>query len=128
MSLCASNRRIASGICRNVTFVPGGPEIEIRLFLIFGEDAEHARIAARNATLAASKAVPSKPVYGFAPVTVAFQSAWNAFPAGPPAELAAVPRRPLTTLPSPLRKLPSRSASVIRVLAACHRPVRTSEG
>src|SRR5436190_3551653 len=128
MSFPARSSLIARPIWRNVIFGPGGPETAIRLFLIFGGDAEHARIAARKATLAASNAVPSNPVYGFAPWTLLFQSAWNALPAGPPAELAAVPRRPLTTLPSPLRKLLSRRASVINVLAAVQRPVRTSEG
>ena len=39
--------------------------------------------------MAASNAVPSKPVYGFAPLTVFFQYAANALPAGPPAALPA---------------------------------------
>ena len=53
--------------------MPGGPETRTRFALIFAGEAEHAFIAARNATFAASSAVPSKPVYGFAPLTLAFQ-------------------------------------------------------
>jgi hypothetical protein len=43
--------------------------------------------------------VPSKPVYGFAPLTFFFQYDANAAPAGPPAALAAVPRSPTTGSP-----------------------------
>ena len=56
-----------------VPFAPGGPETARRFALILAGEAEHAFTAARNATLAASTAVPSKPVYGFAPVTFFFQ-------------------------------------------------------
>src|SRR5579884_3307689 len=96
MSLCLSRSEIAVPRFLNVTFRPGGPDTETRLAPIFADDAEHAFIAARNATFAASKAVPSKPVYGCACLTSAFHSAWNAAPAGPPAALAAVPERPST--------------------------------
>src|SRR5579884_3290818 len=128
MSLCARSSLIAFAICWNVTLVPGGPETGIRLFLSFAGDAEQPRIAARKATFAASKAVPSKPVYGFAPCTDLFQSAWNAVPAGPPAELAAVPLSPTTVLPVLSSVGASRSASVISVFEASHLPVRTSDG
>ena len=56
-----------------MTFGPGGPEIARRFALIFAGEAEQPRTAARNAVIAASNAVPSKPVYGFAPLTVRFQ-------------------------------------------------------
>ncbi len=45
------------------------PDTRTRFVLSLAGEAEHARIAARNATFAASTAVPSKPVYGFAPLT-----------------------------------------------------------
>src|SRR5215212_1551757 len=112
----------------NVTFVPGGPETERRVALILAGRAEHAFTAARNATLAASRAVPSKLVYGFAPLTWLFQYAANAFPAGPPAALAAVPRSPSTGEPIFARTSPLRIASVISVFVALHLPDRTSDG
>jgi hypothetical protein len=56
-----------------VTLVPGGLAIEMMFALIFAGEAEQAWSAARKATFAASSAVPSKPVYGFAPVTCDFQ-------------------------------------------------------
>ena len=95
--------------------------------MIFAGDDEHAFSAARNATLAASSAVPSKPVYGFAPFTFFFQYAANELPAGPPAALAAVPRSPTTGLPIASRTVVLRSASVMKVFVASHLPVRTSE-
>ena len=109
-------------------FVPGAPETAMRLFLIFAGDAEQPRSAARKATFAASKAVPSKPVYGCAPFTSFVQAAWNAVPAGPPAALAAVPERPRTGWPIPSRVVPSFSASVMSVFVASHLPLRTSDG
>src|SRR5919204_63466 len=115
MSLPARTSLIALASCMNVTFVPGGPEIGIRLFLILAGDAEQARIAARNATFAASSAVPSKPVYGLAPFTCAFQYEANAAPAGPPAALAAVPRSPMTGLPIGSSTEVFRRASVMNV-------------
>src|SRR5581483_4496513 len=111
-----------------VSFAPGGPETARRLDLIAAGEDEHPFSAARKATFAASKAVPSKPVYGLAPFTFAFHRAANAFPAGPPAALAAVPRRPVTGEPSFDRTSPFRSASVIRVFFALHWPVRTRDG
>src|SRR5829696_1729176 len=99
-----------------------------RRVLSRGGASEHARTAARNATLAASNAVPSKLVYGLAPRTRAFHRAANDFPAGPPAELAAVPRRPLTRSPIFERTSVFRSASVMKVLAGFHFPLRTSAG
>src|SRR5581483_4501409 len=127
-SLCFRSNAIACRSCRKVTFAPGGPETEMRLLLIFAGDAEHAFIAARNATFAASKAVPSKPVYGCAPFTSLVQAAWKALPAGPPAALAAVPESPTTGWPIPSRVGPSFSASVMSVFVASHLPLRTSEG
>src|SRR5438270_11781397 len=106
----------------NVTFVPGGPETARRLALIFAGVDEQPFSAARNATFAASKAVPSKPVYGFAPLTLDFHSAAKPLPAGPPAALAAVPRRPFTGSPSFVRTSVFRSASVISVRSALHLP------
>src|SRR5829696_6556012 len=100
----------------------------MRFALIFTGDDEHARSAARNATFAASSAVPSKPVYGFAPLTFFFQYAANETPAGPPAALAAVPRSPITGLPIPSSTSVFRSASVMNVFDASHLPVRTSDG
>ena len=78
--------------------------------------------------MTASNAVPSKPVYGFAPLTCVFQSAANALPAGPPAALAAVPRSPTTGLPIAVEHVVFRSASVMNVFEASHLPVRTSDG
>ena len=75
--------------------------------MIFAGDAEQACSAARNATFAASNAVPSKPVYGFAPLHVLVPERGNALPAGPPAALAAVPRSPTTGLPIPSSVGPS---------------------
>src|SRR5438445_12611029 len=106
---------MAFASCTNVTLVPGGPDAEIRFALIFAGDDEHAFSAARNATFAASSAVPSKPVYGCAPVTCFFQYAANDAPAGPPAALAAVPRSPTTGLPIAPRPGVLRSASVMNV-------------
>src|SRR5207245_1725796 len=107
---------------------PGGPDTGIRFAFSFGGDAEQPRSAARNATFAASNAVPSKPVYGFAPFTDAFQSAAKAAPAGPPAAEAAVPRSPTTGEPMASSTLALRRASVISVFAALHLPLRTSDG
>src|SRR5436305_11986368 len=100
----------------------------MRFALIFAGDDEHALSAARKATFAASSAVPSKPVYGFAPFTCDFQYAANDAPAGPPAALAAVPRRPTTGLPMASSTVVLRSASVMNVFEASHLPVRTSAG
>src|SRR5207244_9619596 len=80
------------------------------------------------AAFAASRAVPSEPVYGCAPFTSFGQAAWNAMPAGPPAALAAVPERPRTGWPIPSRVVPSFSASVMSVFVASHLPLRTSDG
>src|ERR1051325_3097748 len=102
--------------------------MEIRFDLILASDAEQPLTAARKEVIAASKAVPSKPVYGLAPLTCAFQSAANALPAGPPAALAAVPRSPTTGSPIALSTSAFRNASVINVLPASHLPVRTSDG
>jgi hypothetical protein len=49
--------------------------------LMLADDAEQPRTAARKAVIAASNAVPSKPVYALAPLTF-FQYAANALPAG----------------------------------------------
>src|SRR5438445_6148501 len=119
---------MAFASCTNVTLVPGGPDAEMRFALILAGDDEHACSAARNATFAASSAVPSKPVYGFAPVTCFFQYDAKDAPAGPPAALAAVPRRPTTGAPIASRTVALRSASVISVFEASHLPLRTSDG
>src|SRR3954449_971707 len=128
MSLRARKSVTACFIFEKVTFLPPGPETATRLLLILVGAAEHPFSAARNATLAASNAVPSKPVYGFAPFTERFQRAWNAPPAGPPAALAAVPPSPTAGLPMASSVAASLSASVISVFEALHLPERTSEG
>ena len=47
---------------RNVTLIPGAPETGIRFAYSFASEAEQPLTAARNATIDASNAVPSKPV------------------------------------------------------------------
>ena len=95
---------------------------------IFAGDAEQPRTAARNAVIAASNAVPSNPVYGFAPLTDFFQYAANALPAGPPAALPADPLRPFTGSPILSSVSAFRRASIPRVFDALHFPLRTSDG
>src|SRR5688572_22473490 len=99
MSRPAAASLIARPSWRYVSFGPGGPDTARRCALIRAGLAEHARTAARNARLAASNAVPSKPVYGFAPLTWAFHSRSNAAFAGAPSDVPAVPRSPFAGAP-----------------------------
>src|SRR5439155_25116306 len=107
---------------------PGGPDTARSRVLIFGPVAEQGFTAARKARFAASNAVPSNPVYGFAPLTSFFQSASNAARAGAPTDVAAVPRKPSAGLPSAFSTSTFRSASVISVRDASPFPVLTSDG
>src|SRR3954451_7388347 len=128
MSLPASSSLTAWSSFLYVTFLPGGPETARSWVLTFGAAAEHAFTAARKARLAESNAVPSKPVYGFAPLTTRFHRASKAARAGAPSDVAAVPRRPSAGERGPFRTSSFRRASVISVREACHFPVRTSDG
>src|SRR5262245_15946802 len=96
--------------------------------LIRAGDAAQPRTAARKEVIAASNAVPSNPVYGFAPLTLLFQYAANAVPAGPPAALPAEPLSPLTGSPILSSVSELRSASIASVFVALHFPLRTRDG
>jgi len=89
---------------------PEGPDTARSCVLIFGPAAEQAFTAARNARLAASNAVPSKPVYGFAPLSPPrFQSASKAARAvhlgrGPPCREGLLPERRAPSAASSFRR------------------------
>src|SRR6188472_651135 len=113
---------------RKVIFGPGGADTARMFALILAGDAEQPRTAARKEVIAASNAVPSNPVYGFAPLTFFFQYAANALPEGPPAALPADPLRPFTGSPILSSVSAFRRASIPRVFDAFHFPLRTSDG
>src|SRR6476619_5962996 len=113
---------------RKVIFGPGGADTARMFALMLAGDAEQPRTAARKAVIAASNAVPSKPVYALAPLTFFFQYAANALPAGPPAPVPAEPLRPLTGSPILSSVSALRRASIASVLLALHFPLRTRDG